>query len=704
MAAKRKGRQSRSEAHVAVEPVEVPPAAPMAPADPPADEPARDARFARLACVALVVVVAALYANSMTNGFVFDDFDVVLGDRRVQLYSNIRALLTDTYRPLRTMSYAVDYAVWGFNPIGFRLTNVAVHMANCVLAFFVARKLFGRDGVAALVAALIFAAHPVQVESVAYISGRRDVLFALFYLVAFLCYTRFGAERTLARKAVWLAATAVAFLFSLMSKEMAASFPFVCLLWDLYGAAAPGAAGERPPLRDVAVRLARERGLLVAAIVPVLAAFAYYTLFLRGATMRVAEASVEFWGGSLLNNLLTVPLTYAHYAWLAVLPVRLVVQYYGAFEPASGLADPRVLPALAFLVGLAGTALWLMFRTSWRAAGFGVGWFLLALLPASQIVPHHEIVADHYLYLPVLGVGIAVAAAIPRRADSASPWRRRALVAVAAAVVLLGVRTVVRNTDFRDQLSLWEATYAAVPQSPRASYSLGFEMTKRGNHERAMELYREAIARDPEWVEAYFNLSSTLVGLGRYDEARRVCEDALRIDLPHAARTWHTTPRALEAIFKTQIAKVDAQAGRTDTARDALAELVAANPDLIQAQETFASVLEIRRELDGAIADYRARAAAEPEALAPRLTLANLLWEANRHDEAYELFAEAARAKPDSALANFRLAVYYTEFRPGLAPEPTAAAAHFDAAVRAAITFADAEVVQSARDKARRGR
>jgi protein O-mannosyl-transferase len=701
VAVKRKGRQSGVEVPAAVEPAEEASSA-HAPSPSQHLAPSRNRRFVLLTCLGLAVVAALLYANSLRNGFVFDDYDVILGDPRVQRLSNFTALVTDSYRPLRAISYAIDYAIWGFDPLGFRLTNVAIHMANCVLAFIVARKLVA-DEIAALFAALVFTAHPVQVESVAYLSGRRDVLFALFYLVAFLCYTKFGDARTLAHRIAWLAATGLAFLLSLMSKEMAASFPLVCLLWDVYRATAPGDAGSRPSLREAAARLLRARAALYAVAAVVVAAFAYYTLVLRGATFRVAGTDVEFWGGTLLTNLLTVPLTYAHYAKLAVWPVTLVVQYFGAFDPASGFSDPRVVPALVFLVGLAAAALWLMLRTAWGAVGFGIGWFLVTLLPASQIIPHHEIVADHYLYLPVLGVGIAIAA-VMERVESTHPFRRWALAAATIAVVLLGARTVVRNTDFRDQLSLWEATYAAVPESPRASYSLGFEMTRRGNHERAIELYREAIAEDPEWVEAYVNLSSTLAGLGRYDEARQVCEDALRIDLAHAARTWHTTPQALEATFKIQIAKIDTQTGRTEQARDALAGLVAANPDLIQAQDLLATVLDGRRELDGAIADYRARVGSAPDALEPRLTLASLLWKANRNDEAYDQLVEAVRMRPESPLANYLLAVYYTEFRPGRAPRLGAATEHFDAAARSAITFTDAETVRAAREKTLRGR
>jgi tetratricopeptide (TPR) repeat protein len=225
-------------------------------------------------------------------------------------------------------------------------------------------------------------------------------------------------------------------------------------------------------------------------------------------------------------------------------------------------------------------------------------------------------------------------------------------------------------------------------------------MTTRGNHERAMELYRQTIAEDPEWVEAYFNLSSTLAGLGRFDEARGVCQAALAIDLPHAARTCHTTPESLEGLFKTQIAKLDAQAGRTAQARDELATLVGANPDLIGAQDTYATILDSRGELSAAIADRSARAASAPDDVANRLTLAHLLWKANRHDDAYERLVESVRDRPNSSLANYLLAVYFSEFRPGRAPTPGAAAAHFDLALRAAATFSDAETITAARDKA----
>src|SRR5687767_888109 len=185
-------QKSRKAAAAAVAPAVVGRPARTEPSERPSStRPASDARA--WAALAAVVVAAAvlLYLNSLGNGFVFDDGDVVVGDAHIRDLGNWRALLADSYRPLRTITYAVDYAIWGMRPVGFRLTNIALHAANGVLALLIARKLTGRARAAALIAALVLVLHPAQVESVAYISGRRDVLFSVFYLAAFLCYTRF---------------------------------------------------------------------------------------------------------------------------------------------------------------------------------------------------------------------------------------------------------------------------------------------------------------------------------------------------------------------------------------------------------------------------------------------------------------------------------------------------------------------------------
>lgn len=657
---------------------------------------AGDRRIWILLGAALVIIVVAVFANSLPNGFVFDDVDLVVRDGRIRSLSNFGVFLGDSYRPIRTVSYALDYAIWGLNPAGFRFTNIVVHALNVLLTLWVARRLTGGARIASFAATAFFAVHPVQSESVAYISGRRDVLFALFFLAGFFAYVKFRESESRARATRWLVATGACFGLSLMSKEMAASFPFVCVLWDFARATETGSDGSRPALWTAVARTIRKGAPLYIAGFIALAGFAYYTLFVRSATTRIGDAGVTYWGGSFLTNLLTVPLTYAHYARLATWPSHLAAQYYGAFDPATGFADGRVFPAIVFLVGTAALGLWLLVRSSHRVAGFGLLWFLVTLLPASQILPHHEIVADHYLYLPIAGAGFVLADIVQsigrmKLSDGARAGLLSILVILVSAFAL---RTVVRNADWKDDATLWEATYATVPTSPRAAYNYGLVLTNRGEHERAIPFYRQAIDEDPTFISSYFNLASTYAGLGRFDEARDVYARALGGDIDAAARQWHMTPDALRALYETEMAMLDVSAGRPADARRTLEGVLARTPNLIRAQESYSSLLQTSGETATTIEALRVRLASVPDDNASRLVLGQLLWKSGRVEDARTVFAEALERDPGSAVANFALARYARDVRPGSA---AVAEPYFEAAQRSAVTSFDRETIQKAR-------
>lgn len=646
--------------------------------------------------VGLVVLVAAVFANSLGNGFVFDDVDLVVRDGRIRDLTAVGTFLGDSYRPIRTISYAVDFAIWGLNPTGFRLTNLVVHAVNVVLAMLVVRRMTGGARIATVAAAVLFAIHPVQSESVAYISGRRDVLFALFFLAGFLAFIKFRESVSKPTATRWLVATVACFGLSLMTKEMAASFPLVCVLWDLTRSTEPAEDGTSPPLGGSVRRMLREGALLYGAGFVTLVGFAYYTVFVRGATTRIGEAGVTYWGGSFISNLLTVPLTYSHYAKLVVWPIQLAAQYFGAFEPASGLSDTRVIPAIIFLAGIAIAGLWLLLKTSHRVAGFGVLWFLVTLLPASQILPHHEIVADHYLYLPLVGAGLVLA-------DIVQTIGRRRLpngadVALVSLLVILlsafAVRTVVRNMDWKDDATLWEATYAAVPSSPRAAYNYGLVLTNRGEQERAIPYYRQAIDHDPTFITAHFNLASTYSGVGRYDEARAVYEAALAGDIESSAKQWHMSPVTLRSLYETEIAVLDSATGNTQAAREGLEAVLAKSPNLIRAQDSYANVLQTRGETAATIDALRAKLAANPEDNTSRLVLGNLLWKSGRVEDARSVCDAAIEREPTSALANFILGQYARNVRPG---STAAAEPFFDQAQRSALSTFDRETIQRVR-------
>ena len=158
-----------------------------------------------------------------------------------------------------------------------------------------------------------------------------------------------------------------------------------------------------------------------------------------------------------------------------------------------------------------------------------------------------------------------------------------------------------------------------------------------------------------------------------------------------------TSTEVLLAMYRTELAMLDAQTGDTAGARDALAEIVGRIPDLMRAEEFYAVVLQTRGETAAAIGEWRARAEAAPASAAERIVLANLLWRAGRVDEAAEQLRRAVAIKEDSALAHLLLARYYRDFRPAAAPAPGASAAHFQRALETALTPFDEDAVRRAR-------
>jgi len=181
-----------------------------------------------IAIVCLLGIVFLCYANSLGNEFVFDDFLLVLGNKRIQTINS--GLLLNSYRPIRDISYAIDFALWGERAFGFHLTNIVIHAANVLLVFALIRR-FTESFVTATLATSIFAVHPIQTDAVTYISGRRDLLFTFFYLLAFHSYLTYYRKRWSSQSVVYFVLFLMLWALSLLSKEMAASLPILIFVW-----------------------------------------------------------------------------------------------------------------------------------------------------------------------------------------------------------------------------------------------------------------------------------------------------------------------------------------------------------------------------------------------------------------------------------------------------------------------------------------
>ncbi|MEK6280889.1 MAG: tetratricopeptide repeat protein [Acidobacteriota bacterium] len=466
-----------------------------------------------LVIIGLILIVFLCYANSLWNEFVFDDIYLV---RENPMIRNINMWLLNSYRPLRDISYAVDFALWGADPFGFRLTNIVIHAGNVLLVFALIRRLT-QDFVSATITALIFAVHPIQTDAVAYISGRRDLLFSFFYLLSFHSYITYFRSRWSPRAVICFFLFVVFWGLSLLAKEMAVTLPIVIFVWHYCDAWEDGPSRWRTAMQAARKAFNREKWSWIVFSAAGIA-FTWYWVSFRSASRRASLDKLEYWGGSFYRNFLTVIRVHAWYLKQLVYPTP-IAQYLGVFEISETLFDWRFLLSLALVGGLLVYGFLVLNRD--RLMAFAIFSYFVFLIPVSQIIPHHELLADHYLYLPMMSFGLFVSLLVRRITSSGVVASKVPYIAVAAAVLILAVMTVIQNKTWKDERTLWAANYKVVPNSPRAAINLGntYQYTDPA---RAEELFKRALQLNPTpEIKRTLNdrLAVILIQQNKYDEA-----------------------------------------------------------------------------------------------------------------------------------------------------------------------------------------
>lgn len=534
-------------------------------------------RFAQrplLLALVLGALILMVYFPSLDNGFIryYDDAQYVTENPWVKnglTFSTMRWAFTRFYaanwHPLTWLSHALDYQLFGDGPAGHHLTNVLLHALNSGLLFWVLRRALGSVW-GALLGAALFAVHPVQVESVAWVAERKNLLSTLFWLLAMVAYGRYAGKPSWQRYGL----VAVLFVLGLMSKPMVVTFPLAMLLWDIW------------PLRRIcsvksALRCALEKiPLLVLSVVA-----SVVTVFAQGEGGAVASTEVYSVGVRLVNALNALK----NYLVMVVWPQSLAVFYP---HPGQWPLGQSVLSGVVVV-------LMLVFALKlWRAMPwFCVGWlwFLGTLVPVIGIVQvGAQSHADRYLYLPVMGLVLMVAA------GAAEVIRR--MPRMGSGIVMLGVAAVLAlSLQTRNQIAVWHDdetlfTHAlAITDNNSIAYNnLGLMMLSRGELERAEQYLQRAITIDPSFALPWNSLGNVFVKMGRYDEAHRAFGQAARYD--KSGETNALFNRG--ALFQSQ--------GQADSAKIIYQRVLDHKPLHFRAAANLAIILDEAGQLDSALA------------------------------------------------------------------------------------------------------
>lgn len=474
----------------------------------------------------LAGIVGVVYGNSLGNRFVFDDAALIGMNPAVRDVSKMfspgprETTRWPLYRPLRTASYALDYALFGVNPSGYHLSNLIYHTLGGFFAYLIASRLL-RLTLPALFVAILFLVHPIQTDSVTYLSGRRDILFGMFYLLGFFAFLRYRDTR-LPR---YLSLAILAYLLSLASKEMAVTLPFLCLTYDLMWTDAP--PGPQPSVwaglwERLKVVYRRDRSLYLAIGVIALA-FIFLFVFRLKPTSRST-----YYGDSFALTMLTVARVVVHYLKLLVFPRTLNADYsYNAFPITPTLTHLPSLAAALFLALL--IVLLLKLAPAHRLFSFGGIWFFLTLLPVTHVIPHHELMAEHYLYIPSFGIFLAAGYAVEEALLRNWAAPRLLYPVLLVVVLLLSARTVIRNRDWKDDFTFWKKTAETAPMSARARGNLGRAFLRRNMDNAGLQELEEAVRIKPDLAPNRDALGLAYLRFGRLAEAERELKEALRL-------------------------------------------------------------------------------------------------------------------------------------------------------------------------------
>lgn len=474
--------------------------------------------------LAIVTVYLALLGRSVTYDFVWDDVREIqtntsfdrplldgLGTTQTERTDPTLTELTsielayDSYRPVLFTSYWIDIQLWGRSPFALHAVNVLLGVLAILLAYALSRRWLG--GTLALIPTALFALHPLQIEAVAYVSGRGDLLAGVFALLATLAAIRAGDATERPRAALWMTASCIAFACSLFSKEAYIGLPIALALIAYID------------------RTLRRSWWMPASLLAVCGVY----FVVRSAIVTATS------GGALADAMRVMPSVWLEYARLVVLPFDLSTER---------LPRPALVP-IGWIV-VAAIAVVMLYRrfakrpalgAQLRSAVAGVVWMALLVAPSAVAIASMNVVADRYFYLSMLGLGIALTAAGAHVAALQPRYRRPLLITAAVWGVLALVVAWTQVPVWRDTATLYRHAVEMSPNSSKAQYRVGFLDAQAGRWDEAIARFERAIELDPHNVPALNNLGVAYLRVRQLPRAERALAAAVASNPAHF-RSW----------------------------------------------------------------------------------------------------------------------------------------------------------------------
>lgn len=443
------------------------------------------------------------YSNSLRGEFVYDDDFLISSNASIRQFDVIKIFSQDIveshferpfYRPVQSITYAIDHLFWGLKPLGYHLTNTFIHILNAILIYVLLCN-FTSNKMVPYVSSLLFVCHPIHTQAVSYISGRADILLTFFFLLSFITlleYRRSGAS-------LFLVLSVIFYIFSLLSKEAAVIIPLVFISYEIIY--------RNEPATRVNKRI----------YAPFLMILATYSLIRFNHLLAMERFNIV--GAVLSTRILTMSKATMVYLFSLIMPVGLHMRRSLPFS--SSFFEIRTFSSSAVIIALICAAFFL--RKNKKHISFFIFYFFLMLIPVSNLFQINAILAEHWLYMPSIAYFFIFAYFLYGLSMHffKNSFKTAMVIAVFIFIMPYSFITIKQNTYWRDNESLYKHILYYEPFDAGSRLNLGLYYMRKGRFEDAIKEEKKVLALHPDAVYAYHCIAYIYYNWGKMDEAEK---------------------------------------------------------------------------------------------------------------------------------------------------------------------------------------
>lgn len=586
----------------------------------------------RLSFIFLIFLITIIvYANSLVNPFIWDDLMLIGENYQIKHHSNFFKIFTSSlapspysnstltiyYRPIQTLTYIFDYHIFRLNPWGYHLSNVLLHVV-CVLLIYSFISLLTKDKIISIITSLLFAVHPIHTEAVTYISGRADILAAIFFLLTLIIYIRYLSSAKI--RGLYIFFSAFTYILSILCKEVVLVLPFIIILYNF---------------RFLPNKRLNKPLVIYLIITVVYIAVSYFLFGFHKTHLLSYKSSLGFRIATALKALFI-------YLGLLIFPHGLRMERISPII--NSIWDVSVFLSLLGFLTL--VILIIRYRNS-KLFFFATFWFLLNSFSISGIpVRLNAVMAEHWLYIPSIGYFLIIGLFF-RTLQKDKVLTRNALIFIISVIALFySLVTIRQNRVWSDEEQFYKRIIHYSPESSRAHFNLAVVYQKKNKHDEAIKEYKRVQEIDPSYFFVYNNLGNLYASKGMYDMAEKEYIQSIKNN-PDYFLTYNNLGHlyALRQEYSKAI--------------DEYKKSIRLNPFYSESHNNLGLAYLESDNYRDAEREFKEALKLNPENAEAYNNFGNLYAKINLYDEAIKYYQAAIKLKPYFDKAHFNLGVIY---------------------------------------------